>query len=143
MTQPLVSISMITYNHAPFIAQAIEGVLQQKTTFPFELVIGEDCSTDNTREIVSEYHKKHPDIFRVIASDKNIGATRNSLRTLKACQGKYIAYCEGDDYWHHPYKLQKQVDYLESHQECGLVYWNSFTAPVSVTSFLSSNMVPE
>ena len=122
MTEPLVSIKMLTYNHAPFIVQAIEGVLRQQTNFPFELVIGEDCSVDGTREIVSAYHKKHPDIIRVITSDKNIGAIRNSLRTVKACQGKYIAFCEGDDYWHHPYKLQKQVDYLENHLECGLVF---------------------
>lgn len=122
MTRPLVSISMLTYNHAPYIARAIEGVLQQKTTFLFELVIGEDCSTDNTSEIISEYHKKHPDIIRVITSDENIGATRNGIRTLKACQGKYLAFCEGDDYWHHPYKLQKQADYLEHHEDCGLVY---------------------
>ncbi len=122
MTIPLVSINMITYNHANFIAQAIEGVLQQKTNFPFELIIGEDCSTDGTREIVFEYQNKHPDIIRVITSDKNVGAKENSYRTRKACQGKYTAFCEGDDYWHHPEKLQKQVDYLESHPECGLVY---------------------
>lgn len=121
MTQPLVSVKMITYNHALFIAQAIEGVLQQKTTFPFELVIGEDCSTDGTRETVFEYQKKYPDIIRVITSDKNVGMMRNSLRALKACRGKYLAVCEGDDYWQSPYKLQKQVDYLERHPECGLV----------------------
>lgn len=122
MNEPLVSISMVTYNHVPYIAQAIEGVLQQETAFPFELVIGEDCSVDGTREIVSEYHKKHPDVIRVITSDENIGGLRNFLRTVNACQGKYLAFCEGDDYWHHPYKLQKQADYLENHQECGLVY---------------------
>jgi len=113
---------MITYNHAPFIAEAIEGVLQQKTNFPFELIIGEDCSTDGTREIVFEYQKKYPDIIRVITSDKNVGAKQNGLRTLKAGRGKYIAFCEGDDYWHHPLKIQKQADYLEKHPECGLVY---------------------
>jgi glycosyltransferase involved in cell wall biosynthesis len=113
---------MITYNHAPYIAQAIEGVLQQKANFHFELVIGEDCSTDGTREIVFEYQKKYPHIMRVITSDKNVGASKNGHRTRKACRGKYIAYCEGDDYWHHPYKLQKQVDYMETHPECGLVY---------------------
>ena len=122
MTQPLVSVKMITYNHAPFITEAIEGVLQQETTFPFELVIGEDCSTDGTREIVFDYQKKHPDIIRVIISDKNVGMKKNNLRTLKAGRGKYIAFCEGDDYWHHPGKLQKQVDYMESHSECGLVF---------------------
>jgi glycosyltransferase involved in cell wall biosynthesis len=113
---------MITYNHAPYIAQAIEGVLKQKVNFPIELVIGEDCSTDGTREIVFEYQKKYPDIIRVITSDKNVGGKKNSYRTMKACRGKYIAFCEGDDYWHHPSKLQKQVDYMESHPECGLVY---------------------
>jgi glycosyltransferase involved in cell wall biosynthesis len=122
MSEPLVSVKMITYNHAPYIAQAIEGVLQQKTNFLFELVIGEDCSTDGTREIVFEYQKKYPDIIRVITSDRNIGGRKNSYRATKACRRKYIAFCEGDDYWHQPLKLQKQVDYLESHPECGLVY---------------------
>jgi glycosyltransferase involved in cell wall biosynthesis len=122
MTEPLVSIKMITYNHAPFIAQAIEGVLQQKTNFPFELVIGEDCSTDGTREIVFEYQKKHPDIIHVITSETNVGMKKNGLRAIKACRGKYLAFCEGDDHWHDPLKLQKQVDHLESHPECGLVY---------------------
>src|SRR3990167_48992 len=122
MTEPLVSVKMITYNHAPFIVQAIDGVLQQKTHFIFELVIGEDCSTDGTHEIVLEYQKRYPNIIRVVTSDKNVGMKKNSYRAMKACQGKYIAYCEGDDYWHHPFKLQKQVDYLESHSECGLVY---------------------
>jgi glycosyltransferase involved in cell wall biosynthesis len=120
--EPLVSAKMMTYNHEPYIAQAIEGVLQQETDFPFELVIGEDCSTDGTREIVFDYQKKYPEIIRVVTSDKNVGSRRNGMRTTKACRGKYIAYCEGDDYWHHPRKLQKQVDYLESHPECGLVH---------------------
>jgi glycosyltransferase involved in cell wall biosynthesis len=122
MTEPLVSIMMVTYNHAPYITQAIEGVLKQKTNFPIELVIGEDCSTDGTREIVFGYQKKYPDIIRVIASDKNVGALENSERTAKTCRGKYIAFCEGDDYWHHPGKLQKQADYFESHPDCGLVF---------------------
>jgi glycosyltransferase involved in cell wall biosynthesis len=122
MAEPLVSVKMITYNHGPYIAQAIEGVLQQRTNFVFELVIGEDCSTDGTREIVLDYQKKYPDIIRVIATDQNVGMKKNSLRTLKACRGKYLAFCEGDDYWHHPLKLQKQADHLESHPECGLVY---------------------
>jgi glycosyltransferase involved in cell wall biosynthesis len=119
---PLVSVKMITYNHAPYIARAIEGVLMQKTNFPFELVIGEDCSTDGTREIVFDYKNKYSDIIQVITSGENVGAKKNSYRNTKACRGKYLAFCEGDDYWHHPDKLQKQVDYLENHLECGLVY---------------------
>jgi glycosyltransferase involved in cell wall biosynthesis len=119
---PLVSVKMMTYNHAPYIAQAIEGVLQQETDFSFELVIGEDCSTDGTREIVFDYQKKNPEVIRVITSDKNVGAHKNSLRTEKACRGKYLAFCEGDDYWHNPKKLQMQIEYLEQHPECGLVF---------------------
>jgi len=121
MQEPLVSVHMITYNHAPYIAQAIECVLAQKTNFPFELVIGEDCSTDGTREIVFDFAKRFPDIIRVITSDKNVGMKANSYRTTQACQGKYIAYCEGDDYWHKNDKLQKQVDILEANPECSLI----------------------
>jgi glycosyltransferase involved in cell wall biosynthesis len=122
MDKPLVSVKMITYNHAPFIARAIKGVLQQKTNFPFELVIGEDCSTDGTREIVFDYQKRYPHIVRVITSNENVGMIRNGYRTEKACTGKYIAWCEGDDYWHDPEKIQKQADYMENHPECGLVH---------------------
>jgi len=122
VAEPLVSVKMITYNHAPFIAQAIEGVLRQQATFPFELVIGEDCSTDGTREIVFAYAKRNPDLIRVVASDSNVGMKKNGLRTLEACRGKYVAFCEGDDYWHHPLKLQKQAHYLEKHPGCGLVF---------------------
>ncbi len=121
MSSPMVSVKMITYNHRPYIEQAIEGVVKQETNFPIELVIGEDCSTDGTREIVFEYEKRYPDIIRVVTSDKNIGAKMNSNRTNALCRGKYIAYCEGDDYWHRTDKLQIQVDYMESHPDCGLV----------------------
>ncbi len=121
MIEPLVSVKMLAYNHAPYIERAIEGVLCQKTDFPFELVIGEDCSTDGTREIVFDYAQRHPDIIRVITSDCNVGMHRNVARTSAALRGTYIAWCEGDDYWHRPDKLQVQVDYLEAHPECGLV----------------------
>jgi glycosyltransferase involved in cell wall biosynthesis len=122
MTQPLVSVKMLTYNHAPYIVQAIEGVLMQKTDFPFELVIGEDCSTDGTSQIVFDYARKNPDIIRVITSDENVGMNMNSLRVTEQLRGKYIAWCEGDDYWHRDDKLQLQADYLENHPECGLVF---------------------
>jgi glycosyltransferase involved in cell wall biosynthesis len=122
LSVPLVSVKIITYNHAPFIALAIEGVLQQNTNFHFELVIGEDYSTDGTRKIVFEYQKKYPDFIRVITSEENVGMKKNGYRTTKACRGKYIAFCDGDDYWHRPDKLQKQIDYLENHPECGMLY---------------------
>ncbi|MBC2694057.1 MAG: glycosyltransferase [Desulfobacteraceae bacterium] len=119
---PLVSVKMITYNHEPYIAQAIEGVLMQKTDFPIELIIGEDCSTDRTREIVLDYQKKYSDIIRLVISEHNVGMIKNGLRTNKACRGKYIAFCEGDDYWIDPLKLQKQIKFLEANQDYGLVY---------------------
>lgn len=122
MNGPLVSVVMITYNHAPYIGRAIEGVLQQKTDFPFELVIGEDHSTDDTREIVFDYQRQYPGIIRVVTSEHNVGARSNGRRTLEACLGKYIAFCEGDDYWHRPDKLQHQVAYMEAHPDCALVY---------------------
>lgn len=121
MQNPMVSVYMITYNHKPYIRKAIDCVLAQKTNFPFEVVIGEDCSTDGTREIVFDYAKRYPDIIRVITSEQNVGAHKNNYRTGKACSGKYVAFCEGDDYWHNPDKLQKQVDYMESHPKCGMV----------------------
>ena len=119
--EPFVSVVMITYNHEDYIGQAIEHVARQETSFPFELIIGEDCSTDRTRQIVFEYQKKYPNLIRIIISEKNVGARRNLLRTEVACRGKYIAYCEGDDYWHDPRKLQIQVDFLESNPNYGLV----------------------
>ncbi|NWF49023.1 MAG: glycosyltransferase [Ignavibacteriaceae bacterium] len=119
---PLVSIQMITYNHVSYIGQAIESVLMQKTNFPIELVIGEDCSTDGTREIVFDYAKKYPEIIRIITSEKNVGIHENGIRTLLSCTGKYIALLEGDDYWTDPYKLQKQVDFLEANPDYGMVY---------------------
>jgi glycosyltransferase involved in cell wall biosynthesis len=120
--QPLVSVVMITYNHARYIERAIKSVLGQQTAFPFELVIGEDQSTDGTREIVLDYQKKYPETIRVVTDAVNVGMHKNYYRVEQACRGKYLAYCEGDDFMHHPQKLQKQADYLESHPACGLVY---------------------
>ena len=120
--EPLVSVRTSTYNHGKYIKACIEGVLMQKTTFPIEFIIGEDCSTDETREIVFGYAKRYPDIIRVITADYNVGSKANGRRCIRVCRGKYMAICEGDDYWTDPYKLQKQVDFLEGHPEYGLVY---------------------
>jgi len=120
--EPLVSVITSTYQHAPYIKDCIEGVLMQKTTFPIEYIIGEDFSTDGTREIVFEYAKKYPNIIRVITADYNVGGKSNSRRCHGACRGKYIALCEGDDYWIDPHKLQKQVDSLERHSDCMLCF---------------------
>ncbi len=121
----VVSIMTITYNHAPFIRDCIQGVLMQKTSFPYEMIIGEDCSTDGTREIVMEYAQKYPEIIKVITSDTNVGVAENATRTSRACRGKYIAMCEGDDYWTDPDKLQKQVDFLEAHPDFVMCFHNT------------------
>lgn len=118
----LVSINCITYNHEEYIADAIEGFLMQKTDFDYEILIGEDCSTDRTRRIVQEYIDKYPGKIKLVTSEQNVGAGKNSKRIFELSQGKYIAECEGDDYWVDPYKLQKQVDYLEENPDCTLCF---------------------
>lgn len=111
---PLVSVCMTTYNHEKFISQAIESVLCQRTTFSVEVVIGEDCSTDNTLAICRQYEAQYPDRVRVIASKNNIGMHANYRRTIEACRGKYVAMCDGDDWFTDENKLQIQVEQLEN-----------------------------
>ena len=121
-SEPKVSVLMITYNHEKFIAQAIESVLMQKTDFPFELVIGEDCSTDRTGEIVREYSRKYPEVIRAPVRERNLGMHENGRQVFFASRGKYLAFLEGDDYWTSPRKLQVQADLLDAHPEtavCG------------------------
>lgn len=104
---------MVTYNHEKYIKQAIESVIMQKTNFDYELVIGEDCSTDKTKEIVFGYKQKYPNIIKVLLNKENMGAGANFIQTLNVCKGRYIALLDGDDYWTDPHKLQKQVDFLD------------------------------
>ena len=122
---PLVSIDCTTYNHAPYIRQCLDGFLMQKTNFAFEILIHDDCSLDGTDHIIREYEQKYPDIIKPIYQIENqyskgvsISATFNYPRV----KGKYIAWCEGDDYWTDPMKLQKQVDFLEANPEYGMCY---------------------
>lgn len=121
---PMVTVRTSTYQHGKYIKKCIEGVLMQKTTFPIEFIIGEDYSTDGTREIVLKYAKEYPDIIRVFTADYNVGSKANGMRCINASRGKYMAICEGDDYWTDPLKLQKQVDFLEGNEEYGLVHTN-------------------
>jgi len=111
--RPEVSVIMVTYNHERYLVEAIEGVVRQETSFPIELLIGEDCSTDGTRDIALSYQKRFPEMIRVITSERNVGAHENFLRLIVAARGKYIAFCEGDDFWHRPDKLACQVAVLE------------------------------
>ncbi len=121
----LVHVFMVTYNHEKFIAQAIESVLMQKTTFKYKIIIGEDCSTDRTGEIVKQYTNDYPDKIASFINKKNLGIKNNVSQVFKACTAKYIAMLEGDDYWTDPYKLQKQVDFLEENPEYTMCVHNA------------------
>lgn len=121
-TAPLVSVSMICYNAEPFIAKAIEGVLLQECDFPLELVIGDDRSTDRTREICETYAARYPELIRVLPPQANLGIGGNTARTMGSCRGRYIAVCDGDDIWTDPLKLKRQVEFLETHPDFGFVY---------------------
>jgi glycosyltransferase involved in cell wall biosynthesis len=123
--KPVVSVSIITYQHAPFIRQALDSVLMQQVDFPYEICIGEDGSTDGTRETCLEYAAQHPDKIRLFLRDRANPARQqyrvpfmyNGMKTIGICLGKYVAVLEGDDYWNHSRKLQKQVDFLEGHPD--------------------------
>ena len=110
---PLLSVCMTTYNHERYIAQAIESVLGQRTTFAVDVVVGEDCSTDSTLRICREYESRYPDRVRVITSESNVGMHENYRRTIEACRGRYIAMLDGDDWFSDMDKLQIQVEELE------------------------------
>jgi glycosyltransferase involved in cell wall biosynthesis len=119
--RPLVSVCMITYNHELYISQAIDGVLMQQSNFPFELVVGDDCSTDSTLRICEEYAQNHQEVIRLLTTKTNLGIVPNFIRTLQACTGKYIAICEGDDFWTDPDKLQKQITFLEKNPDYAML----------------------
>jgi glycosyltransferase involved in cell wall biosynthesis len=124
-SQPVkVSVLMVTYNHEKYIAQAIESVLMQQVNFTYEFIIGEDCSTDRTREIVADYQKRYPHIIRALLHDTNQGVSGNVALVGGAARGQYLAALDGDDYWTSPDKLQKQVDFLDSHPDFVLCFHN-------------------
>ncbi len=120
--KPLVSVICTTYNHEAFINKTVDQIVSQKAQFNFELLIGDDLSQDRTREIVANARGSSNCEVRIFLNDKNLGMHRNLNSLLEKSRGKYIAICEGDDYWTDLYKLQKQADFLESHPEYSLVY---------------------
>lgn len=128
----LVTVQCLTYNHAMYIKQCLDGFLMQKTSFKFEVIVHDDASTDGTTEILKEYASKYPDIIKPIIEAENqyskIGFSGIFTLMNQRSMGKYIAFCEGDDYWIDPLKLQKQADFLESHSEYVLVHtaWKAY-----------------
>lgn len=133
MNYPLVSIVVTTYNHQDYIKQCLDSILEQQTNFPIEIILGEDESSDGTRKICQDYADRFPDIIKLfLRSRKDViyingrpTGRYNFIESLKSAKGKYIALCEGDDYWIDPNKLQKQVDFLESNNDYFFVSANS------------------
>jgi glycosyltransferase involved in cell wall biosynthesis len=123
----LVSIVCITYNHGKYVEESLKGFLSQDVDFEIEIIIGDDCSTDNTREIIKKYHNLYPDKIKPIYNEDNIGINKNFIKTLESATGKYIALCEGDDYWIDNNKLQKQVDFMEENLEYTMCFHRSET----------------
>ena len=113
----VVSIAVLTYNHEKYLREALDSILMQQVDFKYEVVVGDDCSKDETRVILQTYERNFPGIFKVIYRDENIGPTNNLYDVFMHCEGKYIAQLEGDDFWTNPLKLQKQVAFLEANEQ--------------------------
>ena len=148
MNTPLVSICCITYNHAQFIRKCLDGFLMQQTDFPIEILIHDDCSTDGTTEIIREYEAKYPELIFPLYEEENQyqhgKAAEIDFYNYRRARGKYIAYCEGDDYWTDPLKLQKQVDFMETNPEYSVCFhdcqkYDVRTGAFSETKFFISN----
>jgi len=125
MSEPLVSIVCIVFNHEPFLRQCLDGFVMQKTDFPVEILIHDDASTDGSADIIREYEAKYPDLFRPIYQVENQYSQGNDIWygiLFPRAKGKYIAICEGDDFWTDPLKLQKQIDFLENHPDFSMCF---------------------
>ena len=144
-----VSVVVITYNQEKYIRETLDNIVSQITNFKFEALVSDDCSTDKTARIISEYAVKYPDIIKPILRKENVGILKNYLEVLALCNGKYIALCEGDDYWCDENKLQKQVDFMEKNPDYALcyhpakmVYVEESSAPVVIGSSVYQNPQP-
>jgi len=119
---PKLSVHIVTYNQARFVGQTLDSVLMQRAAFDYEIVVGDDCSTDGTTEIIRDYQRRYPDRIKPLLRKTNVGAGRNAAQTLEECRGEYVACVEGDDYWTDPDKLRLQVEYLDQNPECAVVH---------------------
>ena len=121
---PLLTICIRSYNQGHYIAKALDSALNQQSSFPFEIIVGDDYSTDNTREILVSYQQKYPHIIKLLLANQNVGGPNNLRRVIEASSTKYLAFLDGDDYYTDTYKIQKQVDFLESHPEYSACFHN-------------------
>ena len=120
----IVSVIIPSYNRANTVGQTIDSILAQQCDFPIEIIIGDDCSTDNARKVLQEYQQKYPEIIQLILHEKNIGLAANWATCVKQCRGKYICNCDNDDYWHNPEKLKIQVEYMEANPNENVIITN-------------------
>jgi glycosyltransferase involved in cell wall biosynthesis len=116
------SVAIITFNQRSFVAEALDSVLMQRTKFEYEIIIGDDCSTDGTADVIREYQRKYPAKILPIFEENNIGMGRNFAKTLNRCSGEYVALLEGDDYWTDPEKLQQQAAFLDANPGCAFCH---------------------
>lgn len=123
----LISTIIPSYNRADTVGQTIESILAQVVDADMEIVIGDDCSTDNAREVLEQYRQKYPDIIRLFLREQNMGLGANWAQCVKDCRGEFICNCDNDDYWHNPNKLQLQLDYMHAHPECNILITNHRT----------------
>lgn len=138
---PIVSIWSITFNQVNYIEKCLEGIVQQQTKFRYELIIGDDCSTDGTIDVLKKYEKLYPHIIKPIYNKNNLGVFENAYKIVyPKLIGKYIAICEGDDYWTDPYKLQKQVDFLEANPDYTLCFHNVKVYNQTTEQFIEDNI---
>ena len=144
MKTPYVSVVMTSYNRGHYIGQAIDCILAQDCKFSFEIIIGDDCSTDNSRELLQSYQEKYPGIIVLNLQEKNVGFGPNWASTCKLARGKYIAFCDDDDYWCETNHMQTLADYLDAHENCGLVYANHWNLEVETKQkTLANNKLPD
>tara|TARA_Y100000588_G_C14094724_1_gene856074 strand:+ start:100 stop:999 length:900 start_codon:yes stop_codon:yes gene_type:complete len=138
--KPLVSICCITYKQVEYIEQTLNSLLAQKTTFPFEVIVSDDCSHDGSEQVLAHYAENYPAIVKVISSTHNLGGNSNLWKTLNAAKGKYIACCEGDDYWCDVNKLQRQVDFLDANPDYSVHIYDCYEEVNAKVSEASSKL---
>ena len=137
-----ISVGVITYNQETTIRQTLDSILCQKGDFDLELVIGEDCSPDATYSICRQYAEQYPNVVKLLPNTHNLGIMANFARVMQACTGDYVGICAGDDYWCDEHKLQKQLDYLTSHQEEGVVSTSGYKLLVKSNTLVPHAIAP-